>query len=140
MHNDLVNRTAEGIRKAEIAEESRLNLVLIAHSACCFFKDHCRDTGLNLFAYRVQDARNNSTSLAHEAELFLIFEKDAPKLFQSLLPSLDTRLFAHKAFILPRNQVRLNLAHKVHSHTHNDQQTCAAEIEGDVELANKHHG
>ena len=47
-------------------------------------------------------------------------------------PSPSYPPFLEEPFVMPRDQVRLDLLDRVHGDTHHDREPCPAEIEGDI--------
>jgi hypothetical protein len=56
--------------------------VICAPCAANILEEHGGHAGFDVFPQLVEDAGNNAIGLTHEANLFIVLEEDAAKLFQ----------------------------------------------------------
>ena len=82
MHDLLVDRAAQGERKAVHAEERRFDLKVGTALACQFLKDHGLDTGFDRCGQILEDHGHDAAGLVHRPYLKLVLEINAAHFLQ----------------------------------------------------------
>ena len=83
MNNGLVDGTAQRKRIAAVVEEVGHNAHVAAHLAGQFVEKYGGNAGTHVGHQFVKNGRRHAVGNAHEFDLMLILDKNAPKLFHA---------------------------------------------------------